>query len=146
MIIRVSGYFSRLNKNFLSFYVGLIYCVTTKPWQKFHWFNRRLIKICGKEQSMAQVTVTRYNLMRCWKCSAVSGQVVTLACGHHFCISCLEDQHDTWTEGCKQPCQACFRLTLPKKTMIRHLTSSTNGGLAPLRGKSGHRLLTSKSK
>lgn len=73
---------------------------------------------------MAQVTVTRYNLMRCWKFSAVSGRVVTLACSHHFCISCLEGQHDDWTEGCKQPCQACFKLTVPKKSDIRNLTSN----------------------
>ena len=67
-------------------------------------------------------TITVVNIMRCRKCDAVHGRVVTLSCGHHFCLNCLEEQHSDWTEGCKQPCQACFKLSVPTRAGLRNLT------------------------
>ena len=69
--------------------------------------------------------MTTFEVAQCWKFDTAGGRVVTLNCGH-FCISCLERQHDDWTEGCKQPCQACFKLTVPKKSELRNLTSDVN--------------------
>ena len=73
-----------------------------------------------------RVTVTTYEVAQCWKCGTAGGRVVTLNCGHHFCLSYLEGQHDNWTAGCKKPCQACFKLTVPKKSELRNLTSNVN--------------------
>ena len=69
---------------------------------------------------------TYYEVALCWKCDRVHGRVVTLNCGHHFSLSCLEGQNDELTEGCKQPCQACFKLTVPKKSELQNLTSNVN--------------------
>ena len=68
-------------------------------------------------------TITVVNIMRCRKCDAVHGRVVTLSCGHHYCLTCLEEQHSDWTEGCKQPCQACFKLAVPKKADLNGLSA-----------------------
>ena len=71
-------------------------------------------------------TVTTYEVAQCWKCDRVHGRVVTLNRGHHFCLSYLQGQHYDWTERCKQPCQACFKLTVPKRSKLRNLTSNVN--------------------
>ena len=80
----------------------------------------------GSKMPGGRVTVTTYEVAQCWKCDTAGGRVVTLNCGHHFCLSCLERQHDVLTEGCKQPCQACFKLSVPKRSELRNLTSNVN--------------------
>lgn len=76
-----------------------------------------------------RMTITRA-LMKCWQCNESHSRVVSLSCGHHFCTKCLEELHSDWTEKCKQPCQCCFKLTVPKKSEIRNLTARRSLGTA----------------
>ena len=52
----------------------------------------------------------------------ISGKVVSLDWGHHFCVGCLEGQHNSKTQNCEQPCQSWFNITVPKKSDIGNLT------------------------
>ena len=82
------------------------------------------INICCSGKGCEGLMATS-KLKSCRKCEAVENRVVTLSCGHHFCLTCLENQHADWTERCKQPCQgqACLKLTVPTRAGI--------GGLVP---------------
>ena len=72
-------------------------------------------------------------VLRCWTCHTMDGGVTTLdGCGHHFCIPCLEELHDDWTAGCKQPCQQCFKINVPGKSDLRNL--KLNPGLPYIPG------------
>ena len=63
----------------------------------------------------------------------MDGRVTTLdGCGHNFCIPCLEELYDDWTDGCKQPCQQCFKLNVPEKSDLRNL--KLNPGLPNIPG------------
>ena len=65
--------------------------------------------------------VKTFKHKQCFQCSSMNNSVATLSCGHYFCISCLNGQHDVRTLQCTQPCQQCFKLTVPKKQDIGEL-------------------------
>ena len=71
------------------------------------------------------VTSVTYDLTRCWECNKIHSQVVYLNCGHNFCMSHLDAQLTEQTEGSRQPCRACFKLTVPaNRAELRALTSA----------------------
>ena len=70
-------------------------------------------------------TSVTYDLTRCWECNKIHSQVVYLNCDHSFCLSHLDDQLTEQTEGSRQPCRACFKLTVPAtRAELRALTSA----------------------
>lgn len=62
-------------------------------------------------------------------CDTKAGPVFVLKCGHKFCESCLHSLHEGEADsrGYEQPCQICFKITVPLISALNRKETVTDG-------------------